>query len=64
MGKDLVRLQVMVPKSLLPLLEKYMRERGYEYYSHAVRRIVVEYISKHYGVDTDRFLSGGSSGGH
>jgi len=57
-----VKIQVLIPRATIPYLEKFMRERGYEYCSHAIRRILVEYLSKHYGVDVDTLLSGGSSG--
>jgi len=46
---ELVRIQSMVPKSIIPLLDRYMRERGYDSVSQAVRRILVEYLTSHYG---------------
>lgn len=49
----LVRVQAMVPEKLVPLLEKYMRDRGYESVSQAVRRILIEYLSQLYGVSMD-----------
>lgn len=55
-SKDLVRIQVMVPKTVIPYLEKYMRERGYDFASQAVRRIILEYLSKYYEIPIEELL--------
>lgn len=56
MGKDLVRKQVLLPKSVIPYLRQYMVERGYDRESQALRRIVLEYLSSYYEVALEELM--------
>lgn len=48
------RIQAYIPLKAIPFLERYMREKGYEFASQAVRRIVLEYLSEYYGVPLEK----------
>jgi len=50
---ELVRVQAMVPKTIIPYLKKYMKERGYDSVSQAVRRMILEYLMKYYGISLE-----------
>ena len=49
-GKNLVKIQVYLSPKTIPYIEKYMREKGYDFASQAVRRIILEYLMQYYGV--------------
>jgi len=61
-SRGYVRIQVLIPRQAIPYLEKFMQERGYEYSSQAIRRIVIEYLSSHYKIPITSLITGNGIG--